>query len=115
VTAEYNYSVPGVLKNAIDWGTQPHGDNAWDGKPAAIMGASNSIVGSARAQYHLRQVLVAVNVHALNRPEVLIGKAAEKFAQDGSLTDEPTAERIRQLLAALVQWTRVLQQGRADD
>src|SRR6267378_1746700 len=76
VTPEYNYSVPGVLKNAIDWATRPWGDNAWDGKPVAVMGASNSIIGTARAQYHLRQTLQALNMHAVSQPEVLIGRAA---------------------------------------
>src|SRR5690242_11114722 len=58
VTPEYNYSVPGVLKNAIDWASRPYGDNAWDDKPVALMGASPGTLGTARAQYHLRQILV---------------------------------------------------------
>jgi chromate reductase, NAD(P)H dehydrogenase (quinone) len=107
-TPEYNYSVPGVLKNAIDWGTRPHADNAWDGKPAAVMGASSGMLGTARAQYHLRQVLLAVNMHPLNRPEVLIAKARERFDADGNLTDEKTRALIAKLLNALVDWTRQL-------
>src|SRR3712207_1628595 len=78
VTPEYNYSVPGVLKNAIDWASRPYGDNAWDGKPAAIMGASTGAIGTARAQYHLRQVFVFLNVYPVNEPEVMIGNAAER-------------------------------------
>src|SRR3712207_5833887 len=62
VTPEYNYSVPGVLKNAIDWASRPSGDNAWNGKPAAIMGASIGTIGTARAQYHLRQMFVFLNM-----------------------------------------------------
>jgi chromate reductase len=62
VTPEYNYSIPGVLKNAIDWASRPHGDSAWSGKPAAIMGASLGAIGTARAQYHLRQIFVTLNV-----------------------------------------------------
>jgi chromate reductase, NAD(P)H dehydrogenase (quinone) len=62
VTPEYNYSVPGVLKNAIDWASRPYGDNGWNGKPAAIMGASIGTIGTARAQYHLRQMMVFQNM-----------------------------------------------------
>src|SRR6187455_1218728 len=68
VTPEYNYSVPGVLKNAIDWASRPYGDSAWDGKPAAIMGASIGSIATARAQYHLRQMFVFLNMHAVNQP-----------------------------------------------
>jgi len=67
-TPEYNYSVPGVLKNAIDWASRPHGDNAFEGKPVAIMSASTGMLGGARAQYHLRQMFVYLNMHAINRP-----------------------------------------------
>src|SRR6187551_2191994 len=73
VTPEYNYSVPGVLKNAIDWASRPYGDSAWSGKPAAIMGASVGNIGTARAQYHLRQIMVYLNMYTLNQPEVMIG------------------------------------------
>lgn len=106
VTPEYNYSIPGVLKNAIDWASRPYGDNAWDGKSVAVMGASVGSLGTARAQYHLRQVFVYVNMHPLNRPEVMIANAAERFDQQGNLTDEKTKDHIRQLLAALVECTR---------
>lgn len=108
VTPEYNYSVPGVLKNAIDWASRPRGGSSWDGKPAAIMGASPGMFGSARAQYHLRQTLVTLNMFTLNRPEVLISNAADKFDNDGNLTDVKTQEKIRELLEALVKWTMKL-------
>ena len=111
VTPEYNYSVPGVLKNAIDWASRPYGDNAWDGKPAAIMGASIGNIATARAQYHLRQIFVFLNVLALNRPEVMIGNAAERFDTNGNLTDETTKDYIRRLLQALVDWTQRIQQS----
>jgi chromate reductase len=110
-TPEYNYSVPGVLKNAIDWASRPYGDSAWDGKPAGIMGASGGAVATARAQLHLRQILVYLNMPALAQPEVLIGDAKEKFDQNGNLTDDPTRERIRLMLEALVHWTLMLRQG----
>jgi chromate reductase len=109
VTPEYNYSIPGVLKNAIDWGSRPYGDSAWEGKPVALMGASVGIFGTARAQYHLRQVFVFLNMHAVNRPEVMIGKAAERFDEQGNLTDETTRKLIGQLLQNLAAWTRQLQ------
>jgi chromate reductase len=109
VTPEYNYSVPGVLKNAIDWASRPYGDNAWSGKPAAIMGASVGTIGTARAQYHLRQMFVFLNVFPVNQPEVMIGNAAERFDAEGNLTDEATNDFIRQLLQNLVVWTRQLQ------
>lgn len=106
VTPEYNYSVPGVLKNAIDWASRPYGDSAWSGKPAAIMGASVGGIATARAQYHLRQMMVFLNMFPINQPEVMIGNAGEKFDDEGNLTDETTKNFIRQLLVNLVDWTR---------
>jgi chromate reductase, NAD(P)H dehydrogenase (quinone) len=107
-TPEYNYSVPGVLKNAIDWASRPYGDNAWDGKPVALMGASPGSLGTARAQYHLRQTFVFLNMYPLNRPEVMISNASQCFDAQGQLADEGLRTRIRQLLEALVAWTRRL-------
>ena len=106
VTPEYNYSIPGVLKNAIDWASRPYGDSAWSGKPAAIMGASVGALGTARAQYHLRQVMVFLNMFPINQPEVMIGAANERFDAEGNLTDEATREYVRRLLQSLVDWTR---------
>jgi chromate reductase len=108
VTPEYNFSIPGVLKNAIDWASRPYGDNSWEGKPVAVMGASVGILGTARAQYHLRQVFVFLNMHAVNRPEVMIGNAADRFDEQGNLTDETTRKLIGQLLENLAAWTRQL-------
>jgi chromate reductase, NAD(P)H dehydrogenase (quinone) len=110
VTPEYNYSIPGVLKNAIDWASRPYGDSAWSAKPAAIMGASVGAMGTARAQYHLRQVMVFLNMFPVNQPEVMIAKAHERFDAQGNLTDEKTKEFIRLLLQSLVDWTRRLGQ-----
>src|SRR5215211_6700449 len=109
VTPEYNYSIPGVLKNAIDWASRPYGDSAWSGKPAAIMGASVGAIGTARAQYHLRQMFVFLNVHAVNQPEVMVANAHKHFDEDGKLTDEMAKKLIRQLLEELVSWTKRLQ------
>ena len=111
VTPEYNYSVPGVLKNAIDWASRPYGDSAWNGKPAAIMGASIGTIGTARAQYHLRQMFVFLNMHAINQPEVMIGNAGARFDASGNLADQATKDHIRPLLANLVVWTRRLQKS----
>ena len=108
VTPEYNYSVPGVLKNAIDWASRPYGDNAWSGKPAAIMGASVGPIGTARAQYHLRQIFVFLNMFPINQPEVMIGNAATRFDDDGNLTDQTTRKLIGDLLRNLVEWTKRL-------
>jgi len=105
-TPEYNYSLPGGLKNAIDWASRPYGESAWLGKPAAVMGASVGSLGTARAQYHLRQILVAQDMPAVNQPEVMIANAAQRFDPNGRLTDEPARQLIRKLMAALVQLAR---------
>jgi len=110
VTPEYNYSVPGVLKNAIDWASRPYGDSAWTGKPVAIMGASVGTLGTARAQYHLRQSFVFLNMYAVNQPEVMVSNAQKRFDENGKLTDETSKKLIQQLLEELVNWTRRLQQ-----
>ena len=112
VTPEYNYSIPGGLKNAIDWASRPYGDNAWNGKPVAVMGASLGTLGTARAQYHLRQVFVFLNMLAINQPEVMIANAGQNFDAEGNLTNETTKNLIRQLLANLVGWTRGLQKAK---
>ncbi|HKA40971.1 MAG TPA: NAD(P)H-dependent oxidoreductase [Burkholderiales bacterium] len=106
VTPEYNYSIPGVLKNAIDWASRPYGDNAWNGKAVAIMGASVGALGTARAQYHLRQTFVFLNMDAVIQPEVMIGNAAQRFDGEGTLTDEQSRKLIRQLLESLVSKVR---------
>ncbi len=107
-TPEYNYSIPGVLKNAIDCASRPYGDNAFEHKPIAIMGASIGMTGSARAQYHLRQCFVFLSCFALNQPEVMVPFAQDKIDKDGKVTDVKTLERIRELLEGLVAWTRRL-------
>lgn len=107
-TPEYNYSIPGVLKNAIDCASRPYGDNAFEHKPVAIMGASIGMAGTARAQYHLRQCFVFLTCFALNQPEVMVPFAQDKFDKDGNLTHEKTREKVRELLVNLVAWTRRL-------
>jgi chromate reductase len=110
VTPEYNYSIPGVLKNAIDCASRPYGDNAFEHKPVAIMGASIGMGGSARAQYHLRQCFVFLTCFALNQPEVIVPFAQEKIDKEGKLTDQKTREKIKELLESLVAWTKKLKQ-----
>lgn len=109
-TPEYNYSIPGVLKNAIDCASRPYGDNALEHKPVAIMGASIGMLGTARAQYHLRQCFVFLSCFALNQPEVMVPFAQDKIDKDGNVTDGKTREKIKELLENLVTWTRRLKE-----
>ena len=103
VTPEYNYSMPGVLKNAIDWASRPP-SQPFDDKPVAIMGASTGRLGTARAQYHLRQTAVFLNMHLINKPEVMISGAASAFDTSGRLTDEGARKLIAELLVNLAGW-----------
>jgi len=105
-TPEANYTIPGVLKNAIDWASRPYGDNAFDGKPVGMMGATIGNLGTSRAQYHLRQSFVFLNMHPLNQPEVMVSSAQEKIDQTGRVTDPKTREKIKELLEILVPWAR---------
>lgn len=107
VTPEYNYSIPGALKNAIDWASRPP-NQPFAGKPLAIMGASGGASGTMRAQYHLRQVAVFLDMHPLNKPEVFVRSAQEKLDPSGRLTDEATRKVIGDQLVALATWTRRL-------
>jgi chromate reductase len=107
VTPEYNYSMPGFLKNAIDWASRPP-DQPFNEKPVAIISASQGAFGGARAQYHLRQSLVFLNAFFVNKPEVMIGFAQQKFDASGKLNDDPTKDFIRQLLQSLGELTRRL-------
>ena len=109
-TPEYNYSISGVLKNAIDWISvtrpQPFTD-----KPVGIIGASAGFLGTARAQYDLRKVFVYLNAHLLNSPEVMISAESKRFSADGELTDEGTRQFLASFLIALRGWTHRLQAG----
>lgn len=109
VTPEYNYSVPGYLKNAIDWASRPYGDNSFDDKPAAIMSASPGMLGGVKAQYALRQISVFLNLHLLNKPEIIVPAIHEKI-KDGKLIDEHTKKKIEELMVALCSWTRRIKQ-----
>ena len=107
-TPEYNYSVPGVLKNAIDWlsRTEPQ---PFAKKPVGIIGASPGAIGTARAQYDLRKSFVYLDAYVMNKPEVMIASAHTRFDAHGELTDQPTREFLRAMLIALRDWTHRLQ------
>src|ERR1700726_374616 len=104
---EYNYSMSGVLKNAIDWASRPP-DQPFAGKPCAIIGAAAGMAGTARAQYDLRRSCVFLDIHPLNKPEVLIGQAQTKFDASGRLTDDAARGFIRDILVSLEKWTRLI-------
>ena len=108
-TPEHNYSVTAVLKNAIEWGNRPPRDASWSGKPAAIISASTSLRGGVRAQLHLRQIMIDLNMYPINRPLLLVANAKDKFNEDLQLTDEDTRQTLRDVLSSLVEWTRKLQ------
>jgi chromate reductase len=103
-TPEYNYSIPGVLKNALDWASRPAYRSVVAHKPVAFFGASMSPIGTARAQSQLKHVLLGVLSEVFPYPEVLIGSAHEKFDSSGVLTDGQTQEYLRNLLAAYAEW-----------
>lgn len=104
VTPEYNRSIPGVLKNAIDWGSRPQGDNSWAKKPAGIMGATPGNLGTYGAQTHLRAILNTLNFRTMAQPEFLLGGAPKFFDEAGKLTDDRTKDFIKKFWAAFEEW-----------
>ena len=115
-TPEHNYSITAILKNAIEWGNRPPKDASWSGKPAAIISASTSLRGGARAQLHLRQIMIDLNMYPINRPLLLVANAKDKFNQDLKLTDgevlqtlRDVLQTLRDVLSSLAEWTRKLQ------
>lgn len=105
-TPEYNQSMPGVLKNALDWASRPPHHQPLRGLPVALMGATPSVWGTARAQAQLRQTLVFPNALVLSQPEVLVAGAGDKFGPEGQLTDPTTRTFVQELLIALAAWSR---------
>lgn len=104
VTAEYNRSIPGVLKNAIDVASRPYGKSAWTGKPAAIISASPSPMGGFGATHHLRQVLVSISVNAMPQPEAYLGHADKLFNDSGALDNQGTREFLQKFIDAFARW-----------
>jgi chromate reductase, NAD(P)H dehydrogenase (quinone) len=104
VTPEYNRSVPGVLKNAIDIASRPYGKSAWNGKPGAVVSASPGAISGFGANHHLRQMLVFLNVPAMPQPEAYIGGADKLFDSDGTLINDGTREFLRKFMAAFAAW-----------
>jgi len=103
ITPEYNRSFPGVLKNAIDWGSRPYGNNSWDRKPVGVLGASPGNIGSFGAQNHLRQVLTYLNVDAMPTPEMYL-KASQAFDENGKLKSDGLKELLQKYLVAFEKW-----------
>jgi chromate reductase, NAD(P)H dehydrogenase (quinone) len=103
-TPEYNRSYSPVLKNALDWGSRPEGQNKWNKKPALVIGCTPYALGAFGAQHHLRQVLVYLNMFPVQQPEFYLGKAGDKFNKEGGLTDEPTKKLIATLWEVYVDW-----------
>ena len=108
-TPEHNYTITAVLKNAIEWGNRPPNEASWNEKPAAIMSASSGARGGARAQLHLRQIMVDLNMHAINRPLLLVANASEKFDANMKLTDPQIGQTLHNLLLQLEEWARRVQ------
>jgi chromate reductase len=104
VTPEYNRSVPGALKNAIDVGSRPYGQSAWDGKPGAVVSVSPGAIGGFGANHHLRQSLVFLNVPTMPQPEVYLGGAANLFDAEGALTNSGTREFLGKFMTSFAQW-----------
>jgi chromate reductase len=109
VTPEFNYSIPGALKNAIDWASRPTGRSVIYGKPAAVMGAAAGRSGTMRAQIHLRQIFVPLNIQGLNKPEIFVTYAREKFDDNGRLVDEDFRGQVAAQMAAFKDWIELLQ------
>jgi chromate reductase, NAD(P)H dehydrogenase (quinone) len=108
-TPEYNYGIPGVLKNAIDWASRPAGKSALNRKPAALMGCSPGLGGTIRAQHALRQSFVFTETYAMLQPEIKIPSAASLFDSSGKLTDEKTRQYVEKFLESFARWIALFQ------
>ncbi|RKT99143.1 NADPH-dependent FMN reductase [Burkholderia sp. Nafp2/4-1b] len=108
VTPEYNRSIPGVLKNALDWGSRPWGHNSWSGKPGAVLGTSPGAVGTALAQQHLRNVLAYLDVKTLGQPEMFIKHDPARIDDEGQIVSEDTRKFLQGFVDRYVDWVRVL-------
>lgn len=104
VTPEYNRSIPGVLKNALDIGSRPYGQSAWNGKPGAVISVSPGAIGGFGANHHLRQCLVFLNVPTMQQPEAYIGNASKLFNEKGEIANDQTREFAGQFIQAFSRW-----------
>jgi chromate reductase len=110
-TPEYNRSVPGVLKNAIDVGSRPREKNAWNGKPGAVVSVSPGAIGGFGANHHLRQMLVFLNVPTMQQPEAYVGGAANLFDSGGNLTNDSTREFLKKFIDSFDAWISLVRAG----
>lgn len=108
-TPEYNFGPPGLLKNAIDWASRPAYRSVFRDKPVGVIGASGSVVGTARAQGQLKQVLLGMASQVFPYPELLVGNAAQRFDERGKLIDDETRQRLTAYLRDFVGWVRRVQ------
>lgn len=104
VTPEYNRSVPGVLKNAIDIGSRPYGQSAWNGKPGAVISVSPGAIGGFGANQHLRQSCVFLNIPTMQQPEAYIGGAASLFDKEGNIANDSTRDFLKSFMEAFAVW-----------
>jgi len=111
VTPEYNRSVPGVLKNAIDVGSRPYGQSVWSGKPGAVVSVSPGAIGGFGANHHLRQSLVFLNVPAMQQPEAYVGGAGQLFDAEGNIASEGTREFLAGFMTAFAVWIATIKGG----
>lgn len=108
VSPEYNRSIPGVLKNAIDIGSRPTGQSIWDGKPAAVISVSISVLGGFGANHHLRQSLMFLNMPVMQQPEAYIGRVGELFDQDGNISNDSTRKLVTKFIQTYSEWVSKL-------
>ncbi len=111
VTPEYNRSIPGVLKNAIDVGSRPYGKSVWNKKPGAVISVSISPIGGFGANHHIRQSLMCLNVPLMQQPEAYIGNAAKLFDESGALADNSTKEFAAKYIHAFTAWVETILSG----
>jgi chromate reductase len=112
VTPEYNRSIPGALKNAIDVGSRPYGKSVWGGKPAAVVSVSPGTIGGFGANHHLRQTFVFLDIHPMQQPEAYIGGGAKLFDEHGALVNDSTREFIAKFMQAFAEWIERLRPNR---